>query len=128
MFWRQLRFSSNELTAHSRDLPEFNLRWFCPPAAAKTVSHSKNERERNLLNCQTPLRQQSCGRTSTPLARSVWLVQTGFYFRAFSGAEAPKHLAICPQAEDLTHPVAIAAIGGETLFSNDAALLWFFAG
>jgi len=41
MFWRQLRFSSNELTAHSRDGPEFNLRWFWPPAAAKTVSHSK---------------------------------------------------------------------------------------
>jgi hypothetical protein len=46
----------------------------------------KNERERNLLHRQTPLRQQSCGRTSTPLARSVWLVQTGFYF---AGAKAP---------------------------------------
>src|SRR5579864_3304936 len=80
MFWRQLRFSSNELTAHSRDGPEFNLRWFWPPAAAKAVSHSKNERERNLLNCQTPLRQQSDVRTSTPLARSVWLVQTGFIY------------------------------------------------
>src|SRR6185312_6674294 len=90
---RQLRFSPNGLTAHSRDGPEFNLRWFWPPAAAKAVSHSKkNERERNLLNCQTPLRQQSCERTSTPLARSVWLVQTGFYFRLFSRAKAQINL------------------------------------
>jgi hypothetical protein len=95
MFWRQLRFGSNEPTAHSRDLPEFNLRWFWPPAAAKAVSHSKkNERERNLLNCQTPLRQQSDGRTSTPLARSVWLVQTGFIFVRFQGLKPQIFLAI----------------------------------
>jgi hypothetical protein len=44
-----LGFGSKGPTAHSRDLPEFNLRGSWLLAAAKAVSHSKkNERERNL--------------------------------------------------------------------------------
>src|SRR5579864_514269 len=86
MFWRQLRFSPNGLTAHSRDVPEFNLRWFWPPAAAKAQSHSvRDERERNSPDCQNAAPATGGERTSTPLARSVWLVQTGFYFVHFQG-------------------------------------------
>ena len=75
-----------EVTAHSRDVLEFNLRRPWLLAAAKAQSHPvKDERERNSPDCPNAAPATGGGRTSTPLTRSVWLVQAGFYFRAKIG-------------------------------------------
>src|SRR5579859_4444822 len=68
-----------EVTAHSRDVLEFNLRRPWLLAAVKAQSHPvKDERERNSPDCQNAAPATGGGRTSTPLTRSVWLVQAGF--------------------------------------------------
>jgi len=55
MFSQTVGFGSNGLTAHSRDGPKFNLRWFWLPAAAKAVSHSTRMSVREI--CWTATRR-----------------------------------------------------------------------
>jgi len=104
-----------EVTAHSRDVLEFNLRRPWLLAAVKAQSHpEKDERERNSPDCQNAAPATGGGRTSTPLTRSVWLVQAGFIF---AGAKASK----------LKQFLSAGMKACSTPCPGEAALLWVFA-
>src|SRR5438270_12508191 len=95
--YRQLRFDSKESTAHSRKLPEFNLRWFWPPAAAKAVSHSKRMSVRETCRLPDAAPATELRKNIHPASPVCMAGTDRVLFFALQGLK-PRDLTICPQA------------------------------